>query len=169
MKCYALITAVLSLYEMPMAIRIKLRKGLRLPLGPAGGLRAFSNGARRPLFQNFFASAHMHVVHAACAGNFPPPRNFARPWACRCRPRNCHAAIHFRAFTAHHTCCQLALDWICLPSPNRRMQTSPKQGIAHLEQLPSDSTAKAHGCRTQGGATPWPRTTRLIARTTASR
>ena len=37
------------------------------------------------------------------------------------------------------------------------------QGITHLEQLPSDSTAKAHGCRTQGGAAPWPRTTRLLA------
>ena len=38
-----------------------------------------------------------------------------------------------------------------------------QQGITHLEQPPSDSTVEAHGCRTQGGAAPWPRTTRLIA------
>ena len=37
------------------------------------------------------------------------------------------------------------------------------QGISHLEQPPSDLPAEAHGCRTQGGAAPWPRTTRLLA------
>ena len=37
------------------------------------------------------------------------------------------------------------------------------QGISHLEQPPSDLPAEAHGCRTQGGAALWPRTTRLLA------
>ena len=32
---------------------------------------------------------------------------------------------------------------------------------------PSDPTAEAHGHRTQGGAAPWPRITRPVARTAA--
>ena len=61
-------------------------------------------------------------------------------------------------YETHTSTMEPGLQWPCAAIRNYTCRA-----------LPSNSTAKTHGCCNQGGAAPWPRTTRFIPRTTTCR